>query len=699
MVVPPQIEVLSSKSFSGNSVIRTLTFAENSNLTEIKDSVFRSTTISQMVIPEGTRVLGGSIFDRCSITELWLPSTLTTVSSNFLKDCSTIKSIHVPSNCSGVKGDELGNVYNSDQTVILFMKPGIGTLNISETLRSILVTSLTLNTNLTKLTVDGNNEEFYEYNNTLYKKKTKELYAIIGGALVVEVDPECRSIGDSSFKNTRVKVVRFLGTKVKSISGCAFEGLKLESMQFPEGLESMSVYIFSGTVLGNLTFPSTFKTFTDSSMRGSKIPFIDLSSCVGLTELPENSFYGCSVEELRLPPSLKNIRSRALYGCKSLRSVRLPASLELIDSEGFKGSALEEVEFDDGSNVTLRQGCFSGNSFRSLSLPNRIKEISENAFEGCEELREVSFDEGSLLESVRPFAFKGCRNLTRINFGSNLRRIEGCALSGAVGLKNVTFPETNEFYCSDGGVIYNKERTTLVVCLSGIESIEIDWKVREIAGSAFYECSQLQRVSFGDESGVASIGSSTFYGCVGLRELALPKNLTSVPESCFSGCGLVEVTFVEGIKIESIDKDAFSRCPIRSVDLRGCDRLELIGNSTFEGCQNLTDVLLPSTVTSIGSKCFSNCPSLHRIEFCSPSSPSSSLSADPCSTDSLSESPSQRMVIYVGIEYKPQTLCGVSVQRMLDGDCNMPSVGFSAENINHRGMAEIIINYIGTDQE
>ena len=178
------------------------------------------------------------------------------------------------------------------------------------------------------------------------------------------------------------------------------------------------------------------------------------------------------------------------------------------------------------------------------------------------------------------------------------------------------------------------------------------YSVTTIGVSAFFECSGLTNVDI--PNSVTRIDYWAFYGCSGLTSITIPNSVTSNSWEAFVGCSglkqliwnakncshngdiptsnIEQVTigaeveiipdrFVSGSKITEIDipssvtsigSNAFSSCTgLTSITIP--NSVTAIGNSAFSSCTGLTSITIPNSVTAIGNSAFSSCNSLAHI--------------------------------------------------------------------------------------
>ena len=144
---------------------------------------------------------------------------------------------------------------------------------------------------------------------------------------------------------------------------------------------------------------------------------------------------------------------------------------------------------------------------------------------------------------------------------------------------------------------------------------------------------------------VTAIGNNAFchsYTSTNVSSVFIPATVTSIGNGAFSYCRfLATVTFAEGSQLKSIGASAFFGSEYEHpifTEIKIPDSVETIGSRAFYGCRNLqkitlpsalktlslstftyctslSDVYLPASLTDIGSNIFFQCPSLTNIYY------------------------------------------------------------------------------------
>ncbi len=233
----------------------------------------------------------------------------------------------------------------------------------------------------------------------------------------------------------------------------AFSYTKLQSIQIPEGVQSISTAVFSGCeYLEEVTLPDTLTSIGRQAF----------SECRSLSriELPEalkmldyGTFFGCeALFRAVLPKQLQSIGEQAFFGCSSLKSIEFPSSLEHIGNEAFAGcSALESV------------------------ILGNLKEIGKEAFKGCNSLSVFSTAD---VENLGEDIFSESKPIIYTAENSNLTRYaQEASLSFVIiGAEPYFLSTPKTFAIADE---YPHSEFSALICLDGtitkLKNYEIDY--------------------------------------------------------------------------------------------------------------------------------------------------------------------------------------------------------------------------------
>lgn len=260
-------------------------------------------------------------------------------------------------------------------------------------------------------------------------------------------------------------------------------------------------------------------------------------------------------------------------------------------------------------------------------------------------------------------AFKDCTNLKTVNIPSNIESIsvvdpfEGCINLEAINVYNVEGTTTVRYWSEDGVLFYNGENGDSPASVamvpvaktgsyripvgivelgaeafkgSSITRVVIPASVTKINDSAFENCANLTSVVFEVGDAPLTIGARAFANCGKLERIVLPARLTeinltkySVSEtsvntvgvsSAFDGCtSLSDITVVPGgNNFKSVDGVLYSAdgktlvyCPaVKTGDFEVPTGVQIVAPGAFIGCNGITSVTLPNTLTYVGECAF-----------------------------------------------------------------------------------------------
>ncbi|MGO5113269.1 leucine-rich repeat protein, partial [Oscillospiraceae bacterium LCP25S3_E10] len=411
--------------------------------------------------------------------------------------------------------------------------------------------------------------------------------------------------------------------KVTEIGWEAFYGCTgLKSVTIPSSVTEIGNGAFCGcTGLTSVTIPSSVKEIGDSAFYGC-------TSLKSITADKNNKNYS-SVDGVLfnknkteilaypnakgssyvIPSSVKKIGGSAFEGCTGLKSVTIPSSVTEIGLYAFSGcTGLTSITIPS-SVKEIGLGAFVGcTGLTSITIPSSVTEIGLYAFEDCTGLTSVTIP--SSVKEIGDWAFNGCTGLTSITIPSSVKEIGGSAFRGCTSLKSITVDKNNKNYTSVNGVLFNKNKTEILVYpYAKGSSYVIPSSVTKIGDSAFFGCTGLTSVTI--PSSVTEIDEYAFSGCTGLTSVTIPSSVKEIGWFAFGGCtGLTSITIPSSVK--EIGLGAFSGCTsLKSVTIPS--GVKKIVNNAFYGCTGLKSVTIPSSVTEIGSGAFYGCTGLTSV--------------------------------------------------------------------------------------
>ena len=223
-------------------------------------------------------------------------------------------------------------------------------------------------------------------------------------------------------------------------------------------------------------------------------------------------------------------------------------------------------------------------------LPDTVESISSYAFTACMSLKKVTVGEG--LTTVEHYAFYQCTELKDINLNTDLQILTS-AMYGTPWLD----AHTDEFVIYGGNLIDYNGAGGDVMVPNG---------VLKIYGSAFEGNTSITSVTIPDSC--TYMEGPVFAGCTALEEVVIPSSVTTMgAERMFEGCTSLRHIALPGV-IEIIAWAFKDASALESVVM---PETMYIGFETFKNCTNL--VRIETSALRIGRGCFTNCTALKEI--------------------------------------------------------------------------------------
>ena len=231
-----------------------------------------------------------------------------------------------------------------------------------------------------------------------------------------------------------------------------------------------------------------------------------------VTKIHFCAFSYCDITSVSIPEGITDINAYAFADCNSLSSIQLPESLERIEREALRGTAITSLTIP--ANVSFIEDTYEGMSENLVGLTENLESIVVDSRNNYYDSRNNC---NAIIETATNRLISGCQNTM---IPEDVESIEGYAFWGCSYLTSISIPK----------------------------------KVKSIGDLAFSWCTSLKSVILSE--GLESIGTYAFSHS-DIKEITIPSTVTSLGSGIVSNCANLETITSCIVRPTDIDDKVF----------------------------------------------------------------------------------------------------------------------------------------------
>lgn len=602
--IPATVEKIGRRAFCGCKNLAEITIPDN--VTDIGDNAFKDCIgLSSLHIGDGMKNIGENAFDGCtSLETVTLGEGLKEIVSACFIRCSNLKSVNIPKSV-----ETIGNsaFYGCSSLPSVNIPDGVATIGSSAFRGCSSLSSISIPSSVTSIGSDA----FYECTG-------------LQGCYITDLKAWCEiEFGEEGYytgsnplccahtlylNNSKVQRL-VIPDGITEVKPCAFDGCtSIVSVKIPDGVTNIGEMAFnecSQLLVATLSDKSQLEGIDDKAFyRCSLLNSINIPSKV--QTIGVSAFQYClSLSSVTFADDavLTSIGKNAFCNCKKLTTIKIPGSVRTMGSGVFDSSGLVSIIISEGMDKIGSSAFYNCSSLESITLPSTLTSIGTSAFSGCGMIKAVYISD----------LFAYCN----ITYGNSQSGGSGMAWGYEDKYSN---PLTRA-----GNLYLNGELIEDLVIPDGITKINM---------FAFWGGKCFKSITIPE--GVDEIGYMAFASCDSVTSISLPSTLTTIYAKAFKASrndgwrGGRDMYYNGDISqwLGITFNDDWNEYLSGNVGMRQryyfngeqvCGDISIpegiatIGTMAFAGNQDITSVIIPSTVEVIGEEAFWYCSGLKNI--------------------------------------------------------------------------------------
>lgn len=356
----------------------------------------------------------------------------------------------------------------------------------------------------------------------------------------------------------------------------------------------------------------------------------DYKPCIGGT-IPQNLIIPSQVYVSGTPYTVTAIGDGAFYECWNVKTITIPDGVTSIGYDAFWLSGITSIVIPEGVTNIKTYTFYGCEDLTSVTIPGSVTWIDQGAFEDCDNITSVTVNAlipPSTFEN--PYIsyaqlFSSCYSKATLYVPYSCKAAYEAAKEWKAFKEIVEMDQASSFITFVDSNVKN-------LCLANWDT-NGDGKLSMAEAASVTSIGTVFRnntsITSFDElryfTGLTTIGGYAFQNCSSLTSISIPESVTSIDSWAFSGCsGLTKAEFASIERLCNISFEADNSNPLYYAHHLYIDGQEVkdvvipnsvtsIGQYVFEGCSGPTSITIPNSVTNIGYCAFERSSGLTSI--------------------------------------------------------------------------------------
>ena len=456
IIIPSTVKRIEQNAFTNNSTLETVIMQEKVNadgtiegVKYIGDYAFKNCkNLTTVKMANSVTEVGASLFySDENLTNVNLSTKMTYIGSYMFSNCNGLISIEIPEGVTGIGA----GAFQSCNNLI--------SIKIPQSVRTIYTGSFNSCSKLTNIDLSGNTNFSFK-NGILLGNKGTEMIIILASA----VSGNTFTVPDTVTKLDYGQIDQF-----KNIT----------KVVIPASVNNMNAMFINNNITEveidryNETYETDGKAiYTKDENNKTLVRYYTNENNVviekPIKKIQRQSFMTKSLNTIELPDTLEVIESEAFNGCANLKKIELGINVKNFDNGTIYGSAIEKITFKADSegktnpNYSIRKAICNGEETDALfnsdgtifispikpigtiityEIPEYVKEVASSAFHNQNKMANVIIP--NTVEKIGS-SFNICTSLQSIEIPNSVQEISTSCFDNAINLREIIIHKKND---------------------------------------------------------------------------------------------------------------------------------------------------------------------------------------------------------------------------------------------------------------